>query len=83
MCWGVEEVRRDVGRSVGGVGKCVGGVGGSVEKCWGGAAKCVGGVEKCVGGGVGKCGGYGKILGEVWESVLRGGESKGEMWGEM
>ena len=23
MCWGVEKVRGDVGRSVGGVGKCV------------------------------------------------------------
>ena len=23
VCWGVEKVREDVGRSVGGVGKCV------------------------------------------------------------
>ena len=26
---------------------------------------------------MGKCGGYEKILGEVWESVLRCGEGKG------
>ena len=85
-----------MGRSVGGVGKCVGGVEGGVEKCWGGVAKCVGGVGKCVGvwmevygsvgGGVGKCvgvWGVWKNFGEVWESVLRCGESKGEMWREM
>ena len=38
MCWGVAEVREDVGRGVGHVGKCLercGRVCWGVVKCWG------------------------------------------------
>ena len=55
-----------------GCGEMCWGVDGGVGKCWGGCGKVWG-----------RCGGYGKTLREVWESVLRCGESKGEMWGEM
>ena len=43
------------------------GVDGGVGKCWGRCGKV--------------CGGYKKILGEVWESVLRCGEGKGKCRG--
>ena len=54
MCWGVGEVKGDVGKSgggegrvVGGVGKCVG-VWGSIEM-WKSVLGCGGDVEKCWG----------------------------------
>ena len=52
MCWGVVEVRRDVGKSVcgGGVRKCWGRCG---KVWWGGIRKCVGMWKRC--GGEEKC----------------------------
>ena len=56
------------------------GCGGRCREVLGECGKvCGGGVAKCWG----RCGGYGKILGEVWESALQCWEGKGEMWEEM